>query len=322
MQYVILDLEWNQPINFSTAAFKKYGDRLMFELIQIGAVRLSDRAEILDTLSIPIRPQVYRVIHPIVRKMTHLTEEELSTAVTFPEAMQELQAFCGTEETVFLTWGCDDFSVLRQNMDFYEVARPLPTAFDIQPLFMEHYQLPQRMNLSAAMELMGIEEDPSRFFHNALHDAYYSAEIFSRLPSPESVTRFPVEVRPLFRAGKSAKSRKGDLYESISDALKSPAAAQPHCPVCARPCQTQGPYVPQSANRYVTLSQCRRHGNVMVKLQFHIRDGMRTMQVTTTKADRPMIAYVHTKWQQAEEKRRDGRMQDPEIALARAEATI
>ena len=46
MQYIILDMEWNQPLNFQSQTYKRYGDRMLFELIQIGAVRVSENLDI------------------------------------------------------------------------------------------------------------------------------------------------------------------------------------------------------------------------------------------------------------------------------------
>ena len=40
MTYIILDLEWNQPISYQSKAYREVGDKLIFEMIQIGAVKL------------------------------------------------------------------------------------------------------------------------------------------------------------------------------------------------------------------------------------------------------------------------------------------
>ena len=63
MQYIILDLEWNQPLSYQSAAYRKVGDRLIFEMIQIGAVKLNESLEIIDSISIPIQPTCYLKIH-------------------------------------------------------------------------------------------------------------------------------------------------------------------------------------------------------------------------------------------------------------------
>lgn len=117
MHYIVVDLEWNQPMSFDSSVFRQVGDRLVFEMIQIGAVKVDDQYQVVDSISIPIRPQYYVKIHPRIRKMTQLGAEELSDAPTFLDAMAQFTAWCGEEYTL-LTWGCDDISVWKQNMDF------------------------------------------------------------------------------------------------------------------------------------------------------------------------------------------------------------
>ena len=40
MTYIVLDLEWNQPISYQSRAYREVGSQLIFEMIQIGAVKL------------------------------------------------------------------------------------------------------------------------------------------------------------------------------------------------------------------------------------------------------------------------------------------
>lgn len=104
-------------MSFDSSVFRQVGDRLVFEMIQIGAVKVDDKYQVVDSISIPIRPQYYVKIHPRIRKMTQLGAEELADAPTFLDAMAQFTAWCGEEYTL-LTWGCDDISVWKQNMDF------------------------------------------------------------------------------------------------------------------------------------------------------------------------------------------------------------
>ena len=43
MQYIVLDLEWNQPISYHSPAYKSVGGKLLFEMIQIGAVKVDEQ---------------------------------------------------------------------------------------------------------------------------------------------------------------------------------------------------------------------------------------------------------------------------------------
>ena len=90
-------------MSFDSSVFRQVGDRLVFEMIQIGAVKVDDKYQVVDSISIPIRPQYYVKIHPRIRKMTQLGAEELADAPTFLDAMAQFTAWCGEEYTL-LTW--------------------------------------------------------------------------------------------------------------------------------------------------------------------------------------------------------------------------
>ena len=58
-QYIVLDLEWNQsPLGKDGSM-----DRLPFEIIEIGAVKLNASLQIISEFRRLIRPRVYRQMH-------------------------------------------------------------------------------------------------------------------------------------------------------------------------------------------------------------------------------------------------------------------
>ena len=257
MQYIVIDLEWNQPMSYDSAVYRQVGDRLIFEMIQIGAVKLNEQLEVCDSISIPIRPVHYVKIHPRIRKMTQLGPEELADAPTFLEAMDQFAAWCG-EDYALLTWGCDDVSVLKQNMDFFDCKVALPPLCDIQRLFSDVYKCRDRKGLKAAMEMLDIEPDEERFFHNALNDAYYTALVFAKMPDPAAVLRYPQQPRQLIHAGHRSRQTKGETFASMAEAMASETAAQPRCPVCGKKTVLEDGYVRQCADKYIGLSPPRR----------------------------------------------------------------
>lgn len=56
MNYIVFDLEWNQ----NPAGKKSRNDKLPFEIIEIGAVKVNSRKEITDSFHRLIKPQVYK----------------------------------------------------------------------------------------------------------------------------------------------------------------------------------------------------------------------------------------------------------------------
>lgn len=326
MNFIVVDLEWNQPLSYDSSVYRQVGDRLIFEMIQIGAVKLDEHYQVVDSISIPIRPVHYVKIHPRIRRMTQLGAEELADAPEFLEAMDQFAAWCG-EDYALLTWGCDDVSVLKQNMDFFGCDVKLPALCDIQKLFADLNHTKERKGLKVAMEMLDIQPDADRYFHNALHDAYYTALVFAKLPNPEKVLEYPQQPKSLIHQKKHTRSKeKGDDFDSLAQALESEAAQMPRCPVCGKRTPVEeGGYVKQSGDKYIGLSNCPHHGPLLIRLRFRpTDDGKRSMTISIGKATAANRAYVHTKRIQMEEKQRKyleehGHLPDPDEELMNAE---
>ena len=83
MNYIVLDLEWNQ-CPYGKA---KEIEKLPFEIIEIGAVKMNEKKEIIDTYHRLIKPVIYRKIHFRTKEVITVTMEELQEyGVLFPEA--------------------------------------------------------------------------------------------------------------------------------------------------------------------------------------------------------------------------------------------
>ncbi len=296
MQYIVLDLEWNQPLSYSSPAYKSVGGKLLFEMIQIGAVRVDETMRITDSFTQLIRPVHYQKLHPRIRRITHIEQEDLDAAPEFSEAVAAFAAWCG-EDYALLTWGCDDVSVLRQNMDFFRCETPLAGIYDVQKLFGEVLgNGKDRSGLKAAMEHFGIESDENMPFHNAVNDAYYTAEVFLRLPEPQKVLECKLTPRKLVHIERPRERQAIMRVRSTRDTFSSPMAMKPPCPSCGRKIDVAEGYAPQPDGRYMALADCPQHGLVFVKLQFgKSEDGKRIVTRTTALSDEQSRAYVATK---------------------------
>ena len=73
MDYIVLDLEWNQ----SNTGLEEEIDRLPFEIIEIGAIHLNDTCRMMGEFSQLIKPQVYTEMHLITSRLIHLQMQEL-----------------------------------------------------------------------------------------------------------------------------------------------------------------------------------------------------------------------------------------------------
>ena len=298
MQYIILDLEWNQPISYHSPAYKSVGTKLLFEMIQIGAVKVDADLNVVDSFSQLIQPQHYVRLHPRISRITHITQDDLADAPQFNEAVEAFAAWCG-EDYALLTWGCDDISVLYQNMTFFKCETQLGKIYDAQQLFGEVTGNPkERKGLKAAMEQMEITADEEEMpFHNAVNYAYYTALVFSKMPEPEKVLNYPLTPRKLQHLDRARKESTAILrVRSMKDAMKSAAAMTPPCPICGKRMAVPEGYVRQKDEQYMALADCPQHGLAFVKLTFGKNDeGKRIMTRASSLADEQSPAYVHTK---------------------------
>ena len=295
MHYIVVDLEWNQPVSYQSSVYRKVGDRLVFEMIQIGAVKLDEDFQLIDSLSIPIRPTQYVKIHPRIKRMTHLGPEELENAPDFRAAMEQFTAWCG-EPCALLTWGCDDVSVLKQNMDFFGWGHPMPPAYDIQVLFSEAFKLGKdRKGLKAAMEIVEVEEEEERSFHNALHDAYYTARVLQKLPEPQKVLKHPQAAKVLIHDRRGGRMRyPAKAYDSLAEALE--AARTPKCPACCKASALEGEYLYQAGDKYVGIARCQAHGPLFIKLRLEASDDDKVFMGMGVETLNPLQkAYINTK---------------------------
>ncbi len=180
MSYIVFDLEWNQPQDGKPTEARK----LAFEIIEIGAVKLNERFNIIDKYDQLIRPQVYHEINWRIKKMLDLKRGELSNGRLFPRAATEFFEWCG-EDPIWCTWGSQDLSELRRNMKFYGMSEmagddPIPY-INVQKLYGLHIgNTAQSKALEAAVDELQLPKNVP--FHRAYADAYYTAKVLACLP--------------------------------------------------------------------------------------------------------------------------------------------
>mgnify|MGYP000420552620 CR=1 FL=1 len=117
MNYIVLDLEFNQAFPFKSGKKVEPNPECPFEIIQIGAVKLNERFEQLDSFNCMISPQIYPRLHPFVEKIYgDSSEDARRTAPFFHEAYRAFLTFIGKEPAVLCAWGGDDIKSLYRNI--------------------------------------------------------------------------------------------------------------------------------------------------------------------------------------------------------------
>ena len=155
MNYIVLDLEWNQSSNQRD---KEYG--IPFEILEIGAVKLNENKEIIGKFDQLIKPQIYQTIHFITTKIIHIDKEELSNGKPFQEVAKAFLDWCG-KDYIFCTWGTLDLTEFQRNLCYYgmdEISKGqnIPASF-----------LPLTASLNTTMARIAVNAGGALFFASA-----------------------------------------------------------------------------------------------------------------------------------------------------------
>lgn len=195
MNYIVLDLEFNQSFPFKTGDTVPPVAECPFEIIQIGAVKLNESFQQIDTFNAMIQPQIYPRLHPFVEKITGITEEKLKNQQSFKDAFQKFVSFIGEEDATLCTWGADDIKSLFRNILYYKLDTDSITNkyLNVQNFASVYlnYEAGKAIGLkNAVTELNIIADSP---FHDALYDAIYTAKVFE-IVHPKEIS--PTVFRP------------------------------------------------------------------------------------------------------------------------------
>ena len=110
---IFIDLEMN-----TTDARLVHKKDLRNEVIEIGAVRMDDTFHPLDRFRIFVRPQYNGVIERKIYKLTGISNGAVSDAVSLPEALDALEAWCGSDGCEIYAWSTSDLCQLRKECGF------------------------------------------------------------------------------------------------------------------------------------------------------------------------------------------------------------
>ena len=272
MDYIVLDMEWNQPWPGSPSSRKVLPVQIRGEIIQLGAVRVREDQTVGDEFQVLIKPKYYKRLNRRVGKLTGIKEAQLrDEGVGMVDAMKRFRAWCG-EDVTFLTWGFDDITILRENLQLYGMEDNWVSRwYNLQMIFNAQTDGSNSQKaLKTAMEIFGIE--PSRQAHDALGDAYHTALICTRLDLKKGMTEYEKALKEHVDGFHGAElpgciSRK--VFYDYADkraALAAMSGKENLCPTCGR--QMLGSrWFAQPGRRYMDLATCPEHGKFLIRVR-------------------------------------------------------
>lgn len=244
MDYIIFDLEWNQPQVKTEMLLEPVC--LTGEIIEIGAVKLNERFMPVDELRLYITPKYYTKMHRKVASLTGIHNRDLSShGMPFPEAFAAFREWCG-EDSAYMTWSMSDLPMLVENMQLHGIdTTELPAFCDIQRIFgREIMRDSSRYSLNHAMEILKEQGDVA---HDALHDARNTAKVCSHLDLEDYLEEY--------MAGAFAPDYIRRAYGSVTELLGDEDLMTFACPWCGASIVCE-PWFAWSAHVWVALAVC------------------------------------------------------------------
>lgn len=289
MNYIVLDLEWNQ----SATGLEPNADKLPFEIIEIGAIKLNSDLTMISEFSELVKPVVYHELHHITSKIIHMKMEELMRGEPFAKVLKNFLRWCGGEEYMFCIWGTQDLTELQKNIKFHGL-KPMSDGpikyLDIQKLYSLAYEDGKsRKSLENAVDALKLEKDIP--FHRAFSDAYYTAKVMETLKDKDVFKMVSYDTYcPPKRREDEIKIQFDTYFKYISrefanksEAFMDKEVASSKCYLCHRNLRKKMKWFTPNGRNYYCIAYCDKHGFLKGKIRVRRTDEGRVYVVKTTK---------------------------------------
>ena len=232
--------------------------------MEIGAVKIDEDANVLDTFSIHLRPRIFRKLQHHIAKVTGLTQADLDKGEPIVQGLRRFMQWCGPDAE-FAEWGLDDAGaqnlapVAILGVQAYRVVRPAARVF-----LREHPRKEgEGMTLESVVTRMGIPME--RPFHDALSDTLYTADVCRLLDLRAGLARYPTEDEALRQKLCQTPRRYPGTFTVFHGyveqyAWRADPKIQPDAPArCAHhPAAGRDLAAEKGSNSWYTLCQCPR----------------------------------------------------------------
>ncbi len=183
MPFILFDTEYIADRGFLEEGFNGWQNR---EIIQIGALKISDDLQILDTFNYYIKPKKHKYISDYFSKLTGITNDIMSEqGLDFPFVYKLFKEFVGNCKCYSHGWSFEpendsDGEVMREMLNYYKIEDfHQPIYKNIAFWFREQYKKKNiKISQQASGEiasLLGVSDKLEKLHlqpHNALYDVY------------------------------------------------------------------------------------------------------------------------------------------------------
>ena len=188
MNKIFIDLEMHPiPRNL-----KEEREICTQEIIEIGAVKLNEQNEEIDSFCEFVRPKYVTKIYAKFRKLTGITTEDIQEACDIEDVLRRFIVWCGEDYEIYSWSDSDIWQLLNETrlkgLDQMEGLSYMYNHWrDFQQEFCELLHLQKVMNLGRAVSLAGL--DFSGREHDGLADARTTSLLYVESRDSKSFDR-------------------------------------------------------------------------------------------------------------------------------------
>lgn len=259
MYYIIMDLEWNQPLTREQTIQSPVP--LHGEIIQIGAIKTDESFNFIEKIKISVCPKFYKVMNKHVEKITGITSTQLTFGEIFPQAFKRLKMWCG-DDFRFITWGFDDIAMLSDNLAMYGLDTEYGKDYiNLQLIYNKQVDGERKQwSLSDAAERLGIPMDVKA--HDALNDAMFTYEVCKKLDMQKGIAEYAQMPNPVRTA------LRKDIIKNVANmrrCFEDARVRECRCPKCERLLVPRD-WVFSGGGKKNTIAACPEHGDFIIKI--------------------------------------------------------
>ncbi|MGE6589760.1 exonuclease [Bacillus mycoides] len=179
--FIVFDIERN---------FRPYKSEDPSEIVDIGAVKIDvSTMKVIGEFSELVKPSAPLTRH--TTKLTGITKKDLIGVGNFPQIIEKFIQFIG-EDSIFVSWGKEDYRFLSQDCILYGVECPCmekESRFDVQKFVFQAYEelFEHTPSLQFAVDQLGLTWEGKQ--HRALADAENTANIFLKVYGERDINK-------------------------------------------------------------------------------------------------------------------------------------
>ncbi len=276
--YIVFDLEWNQ----CPSGKDNEVTGVPFEVIEIGAVKLDERWQVVDTFRRYIKPQLYDRINTYTSEVINITMELLNEqGMSFVKACSEFLGWCGLDYT-FVIWGDSDLVELQRNMSYYKMESPL----DFPLYYLDAQKIysiccddgKSRVALKHAVEQLDLDVEEE--FHDALSDSVYTTKVIQKINMDYGKRFYSIDTYRIPKSRDEEIKVHFDNYskyisrgfETREDVMNDSEVITTRCNICGRNSKRIIRWFSSNTKMYYALSSCATHGYVKGRIKIKQND--------------------------------------------------